>query len=125
MNRDKIILSGMVFYGYHGASSNEQSLGQRFVVDLEVEYDLQEAGSTDNLGSTVNYSQLFRAIKHIIEGPPVKLLETLAELIAAGVLEQFPVQAVVLRVKKPEAPIKGSIMDYAAVQIHRKREGSN
>ena len=125
MSEDKIILSGMVFYGYHGASSNEQALGQRFVVDLEAEYDLRAAGNADALASTVNYSHLFRAVKQVIEGHPVKLLEALAERIAAGVLEQFPVQAVSVRVKKPEVPIKASIMDYAAVQIHRRRKGAD
>jgi dihydroneopterin aldolase len=124
MNEDKIILSGMVFYGYHGASSSEQSLGQRFVVDLEAEYDLRAAGSSDDLPSTVNYSHLFRAVQQVIAGPPVKLLEALADRIAAEVLAQFPVQAVLVRVKKPEVPIKASIMDYAAVEIYRRREGA-
>ena len=124
MSKDKIILSGMVFYGYHGASSSEQSLGQRFVVDLEAEYDLRAAGSADALKSTVNYSHLFRAVKRVIEGPSVNLLEALAERIAADVLGRFPVHGVLVRVKKPEVPIKESIMEYAAVQIYRRREGA-
>ena len=55
MSRYKIILSGMVFYGYHGANSEEKELGQRFVVDLEIEYDLCPAGSNDVLTDTVTY----------------------------------------------------------------------
>lgn len=122
MSKDKIILSGMVFYGYHGANPSEQSLGQRFVVDLEAEYDLRAAGTADALKSTVNYSHLFRAVQGVIEGPSVKLLEALAESIAADILGRFPVQAVMVRVKKPEVPIKASIMEYAAVQIYRRRD---
>ena len=125
VSKDKIILSGMVFYGYHGASSSEQSLGQRFVVDLEAEYDLSAAGTTDSLVSTVNYSHLFKAVQGVIEGPSVKLLEALAERIAADVLGRFPVEAVLVRVKKPEVPIKASIMEYAAVQVYRRREGAD
>lgn len=122
MSKDKIILSGMVFYGYHGANPSEQSLGQRFVVDLEAEYDLRAAGTADALISTVNYSHLFRVVQGVIEGPSVKLLEALAERIAADILGRFPVQAVMVRVKKPEVPIKASIMEYAAVQIYRRRD---
>ena len=125
MSEDKIILSGMVFYGYHGANPSEQTLGQRFVVDLEAEYDLRAAGAADALISTVNYSHLFKAVQRIIEGPSVKLLEALAERIAADILGLFPVQAVLVRVKKPEVPIKASIMEYAAVQIYRRREGAD
>ena len=112
----------MVFYGYHGANPSEQSLGQRFVVDLEAEYDLRAAGTADALISTVNYSHLFRVVQGVIEGPSVKLLEALAERIAADILGRFPVQAVMVRVKKPEVPIKASIMEYAAVQIYRRRD---
>ena len=37
---DKIILNGCRFYGYHGAFAEEQTLGQIFVVDLELAVDL-------------------------------------------------------------------------------------
>ena len=37
MNGDRIILDGMVFYGYHGVNQAERELGQRFVVDVELE----------------------------------------------------------------------------------------
>jgi dihydroneopterin aldolase len=124
LSEDKIILSGMVFYGYHGADPSEQTLGQRFEVDLEAEYDLRAAGEADALRFTVNYSQLFKAVKRVIEGPSVKLLEALAERIASEVLERTPVHAVTVRVKKPEVPIKASIMEYAAVQVYRRREGA-
>ena len=73
----------------------------------------------------MNYSHLFKAVQGVIEGPPVKLLEALAERIAADVLGRFPVQAVLVRVKKPEVPIKASIMEYAAVQIYRRREDAD
>jgi dihydroneopterin aldolase len=45
-----------------------------------------------------------------------------AHRIASNVLERHPVESVMVRLKKPEVPIKGSILDYAAVQIYRRRE---
>ena len=45
MTSDRIIVEGMQFYGYHGSSPEERSLGQPFQVDLEAELDLLDAGS--------------------------------------------------------------------------------
>ena len=122
MSRDKIILSGMVFYGFHGANSEEKELGQRFIVDLEIEYDLCPAGASDVLTDTVNYSRFYGIVKEVMEGPSLNLLEAVAHRIASNVLERHPVESVMVRLKKPEVPIKGSILDYAAVQIYRRRE---
>ena len=118
---DKIQLEGMVFYGYHGVNAAEQELGQRFVVDLEVQRDLRQAGGSDELRDTVNYSHLFRLVKEVVEGPSRRLLESVAEAIAQGVLDGFEVDAVRVRVKKPEASVKGSVMAHAAVEVFRER----
>ena len=111
----------MIFYGYHGASPAEQEIGQRFVVDLEVERDLRPAGLSDELNDTVSYSQLYRLVKDVVEGSRRNLLENVAETIAQRVLEELEVDAVRVRVKKPEVPMKGSILDHAAVEIFRSR----
>ena len=47
-NRDKIILKGLVFFGYHGVHSAERQLGQRFVVDAELTVDLALAGAASH-----------------------------------------------------------------------------
>ena len=121
MAPDKIMLQGMVFYGFHGASSAEQEVGQRFVVDLEVYRDLRKPGISDDLVDTVSYSKLFKLAKEILEGPRRKLLENVAETIAQRVLDEYPVDAVRVKVMKPEVPIKGSILAHAAVEIFRER----
>ena len=122
MAQDKIELRGMVFYGYHGVGPEEQALGQRFVVDVVMERDLRKAGLSDEPADTVNYSHVFKMVKEIVEGPSRKLLENVAETIAQKVLGNFDLDAVRVIVKKPEVPMKGSILDYAAVDIRRERE---
>lgn len=117
--RDKMQLEGLRFYGYHGVHDAEQQLGQRFVVDLEMELDLRPAGLSDDPADTVNYSLVYQAVKQIMEGPPRKLLENVAEAIASCVLKDFGVDSVRVKVKKPEVPVKGSILDYASVEIYR------
>jgi dihydroneopterin aldolase len=50
------------------------------------------------------------------------LLEATAQAIAGRVLAEFPVQAVRVLVKKPRPPIRGSVIDHAAVEIYRVRD---
>ena len=124
MHRDSIQLNGMSFYGYHGVSEAERELGQRFVVDLEIYRDLSLAGESDNLDDTVNYTNLYKIVKKIVEDSRHELLESLAESITKRVLEEFTVDSVKLTVKKPSVPIKGSLLDYAGVTIFREQKGS-
>lgn len=116
---DRIILAGIQLYGYHGANPEEKALGQAYVVDLEVELDLSRACASDCLEDTVSYTQLFRAVQEVLEGESRDLLEGLAQAIARKVLDQFPVDAVRVRLKKPRPPIRGSVLDHAAVEIYR------
>ena len=118
---DIIRLQGMTFFAAHGASPGERTRERRFVVDLEVAADLSRAGATDDLADTVNYSALHGAIRDVLQGPPVNLLETLAERIAQRVLGHFPVTAVRVRVDKPGVPVDEGGRAVASVEIRRVR----
>lgn len=123
MTRDQILLEGMVFYGYHGVHEEERRLGQRFVVDLEADCDLQRAAVSDDITRTVSYSDLFRITQSVLEGTPRALIESVAESIAAAILDQFPsITEVLVTVRKPAAPIQGSVLGGVGVRIRRGRE---
>ncbi len=116
---DKIDLQGLQFYGRHGVLREENSLGQRFKVDLSLFLDLQSAGSSDNLELTVNYAEVYQLCREIMEGEPCRLIETAAEKIAQAVLQKFPlIKKIRVRIEKPQAPIAG-IFDCMAVEIER------
>lgn len=118
---DRIILTGMRFYGYHGALPEETRLGQHFRLDVEMYADLQQAGTTDDLQATIHYGEVYGVVKQIVEGPPFKLIEAVAERVATRILQEFPAQEVVVRVHKPGAPIPGPF-DGVTVEIHRRRQ---
>lgn len=120
-NPDRIILEGMQFYGYHGVNPEERALGQPYLVDLAVEMDLLTPGKSDLLEDTVSYTHLYRTVQAVVEGDSKNLLEATAQMIADRVLAGFPVNAVRVRVKKPRPPIKGSVIEHAAVEIYRTR----
>jgi len=118
---DKIALNKMEFYGYHGVFKEETKLGQRFIIDLEVETDLQQAGTTDNLEYSINYGQLYFDVKEVVEGDPVKLIESVAEAIAQKLLGSYErIFSVMVRVIKPDPPIPGHYQSVS-VEITRKR----
>ena len=124
MSADRIILTGMQFYGFHGVNAEERALGQPFIVDLEAELELTAASESDRLTDTVSYTDLYRVVKSVVEGEPLNLLEAAAGSIASEVLRQHSlVDSVRVRVQKPRPPIRGSVIESAAVEIYRSRSG--
>ncbi|WP_027415793.1 dihydroneopterin aldolase [Aneurinibacillus terranovensis] len=120
---DRIILSKMQFYGYHGVFEEENKLGQRFYVDLEAYFDLSKPGHSDNLEDTINYADIYSTIRQIVEGERYQLVEAVAERIAAKILTKYPViQETLVRVTKPDPPIPGHYQSVA-VEIIRSRSG--
>lgn len=116
---DKIILNACRFYGYHGAFAEEQTLGQIFVVDLELEVDLTRASQSDNLADTVHYGLVFEAVQKQVEEEKYILIERLAGAICEDLFNQFaPIQSIKIRITKENPPINGH---YRSVGIELER----
>jgi 7,8-dihydroneopterin aldolase/epimerase/oxygenase len=119
---DKIILSRMAFYGYHGVFPEENKLGQQFYVDAELSLPLGEAGRSDELEHTVNYAEVYYTVQGIVEGRSFRLLEALAENIASTLLQTYTsINESKVRVIKPHPPFK-IFFEGVTVEITRKRE---
>lgn len=117
----RIHLKNMAFYGYHGHHPEENSLGQRFLVDLVLTADATEAARTDSLGAAVDYVRVHQICRRVVEHEKVKLLETLASRILDAVLHECPrVVRIEIMIKKPAAPIPGTL-DYVAFECSRDR----
>lgn len=113
---DKITITGMEFYGYHGVLSEENKLGQRFIVDLELFLDLHQAGKNDDLTASVNYAEVYAIIKELVENreQPFQTIEALAEHIALVIKQQFEqIHRLNITVHKPGAPVPGIFKDIA------------
>ncbi|MEI6621090.1 MAG: dihydroneopterin aldolase [Actinomycetes bacterium] len=124
---DRITLTGISAFGYHGVLPEERVNGQRFVVDVVLHLDLHPAGRTDDLAMTVDYSQVAQLIEDCVCGSPCDLIEALASRIAQRILDLDRVLIVEVTVHKPSAPIAQQFVD-AAVTIVRGsgfRDGGN
>ncbi|RAV09668.1 dihydroneopterin aldolase [Paenibacillus contaminans] len=118
---DKIVLTRMEFFGYHGVFAEENKLGQRYYVDVELFLPLEAAGINDDLEQTVNYADVFEIVKSIVEGKPFKLIEAVAERVASTLLQTYTsINEITVRVIKPHPPF-AVIFEGVTVEIHRKR----
>jgi dihydroneopterin aldolase/2-amino-4-hydroxy-6-hydroxymethyldihydropteridine diphosphokinase len=117
---DRIHLSGVEAFGYHGVLPDEKRDGQPFVVDVVMELDLATAGGSDALDDTVSYAEIAGEVVARIAGPSFDLIERLAEVVADDVLCHRLVDAVTVRVHKPQAPVGHPFSDVA-VEVHRTR----
>ncbi|MEY9849062.1 dihydroneopterin aldolase [Streptacidiphilus sp. BW17] len=78
-------------------------------------------GTTADLALTVDYGRVSEQVVALAEGPPVDLIETLAQQIADACLGHDGVREVEVTVHKPEAPIQVPF-DDVAVTISRSRQ---
>ncbi len=118
---DRILLNGLVFFGRHGCLEAERELGQKFLVDIELECDLSEASLSDDMADTVDYVAIYNAAREIVEGPPARLLESLAQRIADFALGDERVVSAWVRIRKPHVAIMGGL-DSLGIEITRGRD---
>jgi dihydroneopterin aldolase len=120
---DRILVHRIAVYAYHGVHAEEAKLGQRFYISLDCRLDLREAGAHDDWSQTVCYGRLTEIVNAVACGRRFGLIEALAEAVADEILAAFNrVEAVIVRVDKPSAPVP-AIIDGVTVEITRRRDG--
>ena len=121
MHQDIIRIKNATFYAYHGTMRDEQNLGGKFEVDLEMYCDLSEAEAGDSLKQTVDYEKVYAFLQRTVLEKKYYLLEALGNTIAKKLFIEFPkVSRVVVKVRKPHPPVKG-VVDYVEVEISESR----
>jgi dihydroneopterin aldolase len=118
---DRIELRGLRVHGVHGVLPEERVKAQPFELDLDLELDLAIAGRSDALADTVDYAGVVDRAEAVIAGPAgYRLLEALAEAIAAIALEDDRVVSVTVGLRKLEPPLAADIATVG-VRITRGR----
>jgi len=114
----KIILEQMEFYAYHGCFQEEQIIGNRFIISLELETNTAAAEISDKLSDTVNYQQVYNLVKVEMETKS-HLLEHIARRIVDKVMSAYPViSGIKLRISKMNPPLGGK-MQSVGVELLR------
>ena len=113
-----IQIEGMEFYAYHGCLKEEQIVGNKFLLDLQIETDLSKAAQTDNIKDALNYQSVYELIRKemILKS---HLLEHIANRIITTIYDNYPeVIKLTIKVSKMNPPIGGKV-DCVSVTISR------
>ena len=118
----KIVIEEMEFYAFHGHYQEEQIVGNRFLVDLELEADLSAAAQSDQLEDAVNYQEAYKLIKHEMRITKSNLLENIAKRILDALFREMKgIDKATVKIRKMHPPMGGPIQSVG-VSMSRKNE---
>jgi dihydroneopterin aldolase len=118
----KIVIEEMEFYAFHGHYQEEQIVGNRFLVDLEMEADLTDAADSDNLNDAVNYQQAYQIIKNEMRRTKSNLLENIGKrILDALYTEMEGIQKASISIRKLNPPMGGPIKSVG-IKMSRKQK---
>jgi len=113
-----IHLEDMEFYGYHGCFREEQIVGNKFVVNLELETDMTKAADSDMIDDALNYQIAYRIVKEEME-----VRSNLLEHIAKRILDKLHIELTTLNIAKVRIskmnPPMGGKMKSVSVTMSR------
>jgi dihydroneopterin aldolase len=112
----RLTIKNAQFYAYHGVRVEEQALGGKYQVDLDLYYDATPAIINDDVNIALNYEEVLFAIEEMFSQDTFNLIETLAREILNRLLEEFElITKASVRVRKMSAPVR-QIVDYIEVE---------
>lgn len=118
---DKIYIKDLEIFANHGVFNEEKTLGQKFILNIEVSLSLREAAKTTNLTKSINYGELCHNIEKEFTSKTFDLIESAAENLAEYILLKYTLaSSVKIKLKKPWAPILRHL-EYAAIEIKRSK----
>ncbi len=117
----KISLNDMLFYGFHGSMEVERELGQKFLVDVVLTLDVEDAVKEDNPSKSISSYAIYQLTSTIVTEKKFSLIETLTYNIAKAFFEKFPqIIHVLVKVKRPNLYLSG-IVGGAEVEMEFDR----
>jgi dihydroneopterin aldolase len=118
----RITLADIGLVGHHGHHAAEKELGQRFEVDVDLWLVVDAPAKSDRLVDAVNYEEVYRLVERTVRDDRYSLLEALASHLAASIYEQFEIEGVSVRVRKPAVPYCPNL-GHVEIEVHRGRTG--
>jgi dihydroneopterin aldolase len=115
--RDRILIEQLELSAHVGVPDEEREAPQRLTVTLTLEPDRGFADLGDDLAQTIDYFHVSKAVQALARRHPRKLIETLADEIAATLLADYPLAAVEVELRKYILPDTA----FVAIQLRRER----
>lgn len=119
---DQLRIKDLEIYAYHGVFPAEKELGQRFVLDLWVDYEMTRAARTGDLDASIHYGILAEQLTEWMQAEKIDLIETVAFQLVQKIFESYAfVEKVRLELKKPWAPVPLPL-ETCSVTIEREKK---
>lgn len=116
-----IYLENIRLFAHHGVMGQERVVGNQFVINLRLKVDITNAVNSDEVEETVNYAEVYNAIKEEMDEPSC-LLEHVVGRIVKRLFHDFPsVDSIDIKLSKRNPPM-GADVDYAGVEMHCDRD---
>ncbi len=118
----KVSLNDMLFYGFHGSMEVERELGQKFLVDIVLTFNVKDAVESDSPNKTISSYAIYQLTREIVTERKFSLIETLAYNIGKAFIEKYPeLLQILIRIKRPNLYLSG-IVGSAEVEMELGRE---
>ena len=116
---DQVFIRDLIARGIIGVNDWEREKPQEILINIALFTDLHKAGSSDNIGDSVNYRTVAKKVLAHAETAQRQTVEALAADIVRLCLEQPGVQQVRVRIEKPGAV---RFSRSVGVEIERSKE---
>jgi dihydroneopterin aldolase len=111
-----ITIEGMEFYSFHGHYKEEQIVGNKFIVDLTIETDMEMPSKSDNLKDAVNYQQAYQLVKSEMEKKSHLLEHIAGRILDALYADMQGIRKATVKVSKMNPPMGGKINSVSVTQ---------
>lgn len=99
----------MEFRASHGCYELEKVVGNRFIVDVDIDADVGSAAQNDDVTQSVNYLTIYEIVREQMKTPS-NILENVAKRIIDAIYSRFPeCLKVTAKVSKLAPPLGGKI----------------
>ena len=120
---DCIRIKNIKIKARHGVYEFERKNDGTFELDIEIYLRLEKSGQSDKLEDTIDYDNIVSIATKAFAEKDYNLVEAVAESVCEKLLDVFKVAKVILRVRKPHAPINADF-DTVEVELIRENEYS-
>jgi len=97
---DEIHIEQLEVFTRVGISEKERAAPQRLTASITLWPQRQAQELSDNLGKTVNYSEVCEETKNFVRDRRANLIETLASDLTTHLLQRFPILKVAIELRK-------------------------
>lgn len=112
-----IYVRNLEIYAFHGVMPQENVVGNKFLVNIQLDCDLAEAMENDDIETSISYAEVIEIVKREM-AITSKTLENVVYRIKNALIGSFPgILSGNVSVSKVTPPIPGTKLDEVAVAI--------